>query len=140
MNCYDTRNNNTNTNTTTNTNGIADLLRRLDKMQRDAVIANEADTCENCMLTSMYNTKPIAIFSNCGRLACPLGATSEDTANLFRVEAVRGNETVVLRLLQNTNGVITCTTYTVVVRIACICCVQCFDPINCETTCYPVVG
>lgn len=138
MNCYDTRcGNNTNTN---NGNGIVDLLKRLDKMQREAVIASEADTCENCMLTSMYNTKPVAIYSSCGRLSCPLGATSDDTANLFRVEAVRGNETVVLRLLQNVNGTITCTTYTVVVRIECICGVQCFDPINCETTCYPVVG
>ena len=137
MTCFDTRNNNTNTN---NTNGttIADLLRRLDKMQRDAVIQTNADVCENCMLTAMYNTKPISIYSGCNKLTTPIGVDGT-TTDLFRVEAVRGNDTVVLRLLQNTNGTITCTTYTVIVKIDCICCVQCFEPINCETTCYPAI-
>lgn len=137
MTCFDTRNNNTNTN---NTNGttIADLLRRLDKMQRDAVIQTNSDGCENCMLTAMYNTKPISIYSGCNKLTAPIGVDGT-TTDLFRVEAVRGNDTVVLRLLQNTNGTITCTTYTVIVKIDCICCVQCFEPINCETTCYPAI-
>lgn len=138
MTCYDTRNIN-NTTINNNVNTIADLLRKIDKMQRNAVLANETDVCENCMLSSMFNTKPIAITLCNGNLNALLGATG-GTTYLFRVEAVRGNETVVLRLLEITDGVITCTSYTIIVKIDCICCVQCFDPINCETTCYPVVA
>lgn len=136
MICYDSR---SNTNTVTNNaTTIVDLLKKIDKMQKNAVIANETDICENCMLSSMYNTKPIALTLCSGQLTALLGS-SGTTTNLFRIEAVRGNDTVVLRLLETVEGVITCTTYTVIVKIDCICCIQCFDPINCETTCYPVL-
>lgn len=135
MACFDTR---TQTSTQNTTGTILELLKRLDKMQKDAVIGNAADGCENCMLTAMYNTKPICVYTNCNKLNAEIGVGGT-TTDLFRVEAVRGNETVVLRLLQNTNGAITCTTYTIVLRIACICCVQCFEPINCDTTCFPVI-
>lgn len=135
MTCFDTRN----TNNTNNTNGsILELLKRLDKMQRDAVIGNAVDGCENCMLTAMYNTKPICVYSNCNKLTAQIGVGG-NTTDLFRVEAVRGNETVVLRLLENTNGTITCTSYTVVAKIECICCIQCFEPVNCDTTCFPIL-
>lgn len=139
MNCFDTRKANTTTTTTTN-NGytIAEILRRLDKMQRDAVLSAGADACENCMLTAMYNTKPISLYTNCRQITAPLGLDGDET-NIFRVEAVRDDDTVVLRLLEDNDGDITCTAYTLIVRIECICCIQCFDPINCETTCYPVV-
>ncbi len=136
MICYDTRNANNN-NTNNNVMTIADLLRRIDKMQKNAVLANETDICENCMLSSMFNTKPIAVTLCSGQLNAFLGLAGGST-NLFRVEAVRGNDTVVLRLLENVDGVLNCTSYTIIVKIECICCIQCFDPINCETTCYPV--
>ena len=42
------------------------------------------------------------------------------------------DETVVLRLLQSVDGTITCTNMTIVYNIGCICCVQCFESINCE--------
>ncbi len=134
MNCYDTRRATTNN----NAYGIADILKRLDKMQRDALITSSADACENCMLTAMYNTKPISLYTNCRQITAPIGLDGAET-NLFRVEAVKDDETVVLRLLQNTNGAIVCTSYTIIVKIACICYIQCFDPINCDTACYPVM-
>lgn len=133
MNCYDTRKANNN-----NAYTIGDILKRLDKMQKDALITSAADTCENCMLTAMYNTKPISLCTNCRQITAPIGVDGTET-NLFRVEAVRDDETVVLRLLQNNNGTIVCTSYTIIVRIACICCIQCFDPINCDTACYPII-
>lgn len=129
---------NTNNNNNTNVNTIAGLLQKIDRMQRNAVISNETDECETCLLSSMYNTKPIAVYTCNGRATATLGAASTETADLFRVEAVRGNDTVVLRLLTVTDGVTTCTAYTIVMKIDCICYLQCFDPINCETTCFPV--
>lgn len=139
MTCFDTRFQNINNNNNNNPASIVELLRRLDRMQREAIIANATHCCENCTLKAMFNTKPIAIQTCCGRFTANLGLDEENTANLFRVEAVRGNELVVLRLLKNCNGVIECTHCTVVLRIDCICSVQCFDPINCETTCFPII-
>jgi hypothetical protein len=128
----------TSTSTAVGRNSIADLLRRINEMQKAATVANANSVCDNCLISPMYNTKPIAVYLGCGnRFEAAVGQTGT-TANLFRVEDVRGDDTVVLRLLQNVNQEVTCTTYTVVVRISCICCIQCFDPINCETQCFPL--
>lgn len=138
--CFST----TSTNTTTNNNNgtIAQLLKRIDQMQKEAVIANATNQCDNCMMSAMYNTKPIAIYICCNgtRFTAPAGTTGAE-ATLFRVEDVRGDETVVLRLLVQDEGTgeITCTTYTIVVRISCIGAVQCFEPINCETLCSQII-
>ena len=128
--------------TTVNTNAtngsIAALLSKIDQMQKEAIIANATNQCDNCMMSAMYNTKPIALYlCNTGtRFEAEVNNT-DTTCDLFRVEEVRNNETVVLRLLVENaeTGEVTCTTYTIVVRIACIGAVQCFDPINCETLC-----
>ncbi len=134
---------NISSNTTTNNNGtIAQLLKRIDQMQKEAVIANATNQCDNCMMSAMYNTKPIAIYICCNgaRFSAPAGETGAE-ANLFRVEEVRNDETVVLRLLVNDGGTgeTTCTNYTIVVRISCIGAVQCFEPINCETLCSQII-
>lgn len=131
------------TSTTNNNNAtIAQLLKRIDQIQKEAILANAANQCDNCMISAMYNTKPIAIYfcPSTTRLEVPVGNT-DATSNLFRIEEVRGDETVVLRLLveDETTGEVTCTTFTIVVRISCIGAVQCFDPINCETLCSQLV-
>lgn len=131
----------TTTSTTNTTNGtIAQLLSRIDQLQKEAIIANATNQCDNCMISAMYNTKPFAIYfcNNGTRFEVTV---NDVTANLFRVEEVRNNETVVLRLLATdaTTGEVTCTTYTIVMRISCIGAVQCFDPINCETLCSQLI-
>lgn len=141
MACFS--NNTTTTTTNVANNGtIAQLLKRIDQMQKEAVIANATNRCDNCMMSAMYNTKPIAIYICCNgqRFTAPAGVTGTES-NLFRVEEVRNDETVVLRLLvvDETTGEITCTTYTIVVRISCIGSVQCFEPINCETLCSQII-
>ena len=128
----------TTVNTTATNGSIAALLSKIDQMQKEAIIANATNQCDNCMMSAMYNTKPIALYlCNTGtRFEAEVNNTTT-TCDLFRVEEVRNNETVVLRLLVENaeTGEVTCTTYTIVVRIACIGAVQCFDPINCETLC-----
>lgn len=137
--------NNTTVTNTTNVNNncsIAQLLKKIDQLQKDAIIANAVNQCDNCMISAMYNTKPIAIYfcNNGDRLEITIPGT-ETVANLFRIEEVRCDETVVLRLLveDDTTGEVTCTTYTIVMRISCIAAVQCFDPINCENLCTQLV-
>lgn len=125
----------TTTRTTNNDNTIAGLLRHIEQMQRNAIRNNNLSRCDNCIINMMYNTKPIAIYLCSGaRLEINDG---EVTANLFRVEEVRGNDTVVLRLLETgQDGTIICTRRTFVMKIDCICIIQCFDPINCTVACF----
>lgn len=56
--------------------------------------------------------------------------------SLFRVEEVRGNDTVVLRLLDTTGEDIVCTTETFILRIDCICGIKCNPAINCTLSCF----
>ena len=112
-------------------NSIYDLLKRIDQMQKEVIINNLRNSCENCMLGSLNNTKPISIYTSCGIFSATIDAANTTSTTLFRVEEVT-DETVVLRLLQNTDGTITCTNMTIVYNINCICCVQCFESINCE--------
>ena len=115
-------------------NSIYDLLKRIDQMQKEVIINNLRNSCENCMLGSLNNTKPISIYNSCGIFSATIDAANTTSTTLFRVEEVT-DETVVLRLLQNTDGTITCTNMTIVYNINCICCVQCFDPITCVINC-----
>ena len=105
-------------------NTIYDLLKRIDQMQKEVIINNLRNSCENCMLGSLNNTKPISIYGQCGIFSATIDAANTTSTTLFRVEEVN-DETVVLRLLQNTDGVITCTDLTIVYNINCICAIQC---------------
>lgn len=119
------------TTTQQNASSILGLLKKIDQMQKEALINNANALCESCLMSAMYNTKPISIYLNANLFQVNVGLTNE-TTEYFRVEEIRGNETVVLRLLILDNGVLSCTNYTIVVNVNCICCVQCFNPINCN--------
>ncbi len=123
---------NTTTNTNTRNDSIADLLKRIDKMQKEAIVANAAGTCNTCIIAPVFNTKPIAVYLCNEVLTAPAGDAA--TANRFRVEEVRG-DVVVLRLLVLADTELTCTNQTITVKIGCICAVQCFDPITCTINC-----
>lgn len=123
----------TNTATTTTRNDtIADLLRRIDKMQKDAIVANAVGTCNTCIIAPVYNTKPIAVYLN--NTVLTASVDDQTTANRFRVEEVKG-DVVVLRLLVLADTELTCTNLTITVKISCICAIQCFDPITCTINC-----
>ena len=132
MACFNT---NTNNNTNTQKGTIADLLRKINQIQREAVLNNLENACETCMIGQVYNTKPIAIYTCCGNRFAVAGTyqDTESNINLFRVEEVRGNDTVVLRLIERDGTTFTCTRQTVVLNISCICCIECFEPINCQS-------
>lgn len=121
-----------------NINTIAGLLKRIDQMQKDALVSNANALCESCLMSAMYNTKPLSVYVNNTLFEANIGLT-EETTQYFRVEEVRGNDTVVLRLLVLEDGALTCTNNTVVVNIACICGIQCFGAINCNLNSYNCV-
>lgn len=113
---------------------ICDLLKRIDQMQKEAIVSEIQGRCDSCVLPIMFNTKPIAIWTACGRFEAVLPMSS-DPANLFRVEEVRDCDTVLLRILKVCGDKIHCTDCTLVLRIDCICAIQCFDAIHCHNIC-----
>lgn len=114
---------------------IGDLLRQIDKMQKEAIVANISGSCNTCVIAPLFNTKPISVQTCNGVLFASLD-TVEGTVNVnrFRVEEVKG-DCVILRLLQTVGDETICTNYTITCKISCICCVQCFDAITCSLTC-----
>lgn len=139
MACLEVRNTTNATNNPTNT--ICDLLKKIDQLQKEAVLNNAAGACNTCLLTSMFNTKPVALYTCNGPLELPLTlpTVEAETTRLFRIEEVRNCETLTLRLLTTDGTTVECTAQTAVVSLGCICGLQCFDPINCDLTCNAAV-
>ena len=126
--------NDTNVNNVNN-DYIYNTLHRIDQIQKEATCVNRCEGCEGGLLSQIFNTKPISIYLAGG---VPFNVINPDdlatTTNLFRIENINGNS-VILRLLVRTEGdtpTITCLNHTVVLRINCICALQCFAPICCE--------
>ena len=64
---------------------------------------------------------------------------TNSTNQTWKGKLNRKNVSWVSEKTDETTGEVTCTTYTIVVRISCIAAVQCFDPINCETLCNQLI-
>lgn len=125
--------------TPTNTNYVLRTLTRIDQLQKEATTENKCEGCEGSLVSRLYNTKPISLYMVNGNPLCVTVPTEPTkTTDLFRVESVQ-YDAVVLRILYRDCEEIVCTSYTVIVNIDCICCLQCFDPICCEE-CTKVCG
>lgn len=120
------------TNRNANTGTILDILKRIDKMQKDAVNLDAQGNCNTCIFAPVFNTKPISIYTCNGLLEVNATALEDtQTVNVFRIEDIHNDETVVLRLITVTDGALTCTFNTITMKISCICAIQCFDSITC---------
>lgn len=125
--------------TTSGRGFIYDTLVRIDQMQKAATIQTACEGCEGSLISAYYNTKPIQIYLCSGvKLAVDIPESLGLTTTVFRIETVK-TDAVVLRLLQALDGTTTCTNYTVIVNIDCICCLQCLAPICCDP-CTKVCG
>lgn len=120
-------------NNTQSNNYIYDTLTKIDQMQKEASIKHACDGCEGSLISAFYNTKPITIYLCSGVTFSVLvpDTSPNQTTNVFRIENVKG-DSVILRLLQNVNNELTCTNYTAVLKIDCICGLQCFSPMCCD--------
>lgn len=116
---------------TINNNTILDLLKRIDRMQKEAVNLDAIGNCNTCVFAPVYNTKPISIYTCNGLLTVNTTALDTATTNLFRIENINNDETVVLRLIIVDGETLTCTNNTITIKVSCICGIQCFDSITC---------
>lgn len=125
-----------NTQNTNQANGyIYNTISRIDQIQKEATCVNQCEGCEGGLLSQIFNTKPITIYLAGGTAFQVVNPDNLETAvNLFRIEGIQ-NDCVVLRLLTRTTTetpTVECLNYTVVLKISCICALQCFAPVCCD--------
>lgn len=117
-------------------NTILDNIKRIDKSQKRAVIeqTNTCISCENSLLTTAFNTIPLTFTTCCGNRITGLIDLTGTTTIFFRVEAVRCNRYITVRLLEETTvGDVTTlieTPFTMVIDLECVGSIQCFAPIT----------
>lgn len=116
-------------------NYILDTLRHIDKIQKDIIVtsATSCITCETSLVTQANNTIPVS-FVLCGGLPFKANLASEgaETTLFFRIECLRDNRYLTLRLLKPKDNSLTCSNQTTILDTNCICSLQCYQPINCE--------
>jgi hypothetical protein len=117
-------------------NTILDNIKRIDKAQKKAIIeqTNTCITCETSLLTTAFNTIPLSFTTCCGNRITGLIDLTGTTTIFFRVEAVRCNRYITVRLLEEiTVGEVPTlieTPFTMVIDLECVGSVQCFAPIS----------
>jgi len=115
-----------------NDNYIKETIAEIDKIQKEVQIDN-TNTCISCktsLINTLYNTIPISL--KCINNADVTGNTSltPTFSGFFRVESIRQNRFVTLRLLNNTDGNLEATEYTMIVDLDYVMALQCYSPIN----------
>ena len=118
-------------------NYITDLIYRIDKLQKETIDVSDSICigCEIGLMTSTYNTIPITIYTHCQDPFTAIPNLNGDTTNVFRIESIKCNRYVTLRLLEITDDtppVIVATTRTVVLDMTEIIGLQCYEPILVE--------
>lgn len=117
-------------------NTILDNIKRIDKAQKRAVIeeTNTCITCETSLLTTAYNTIPLTFTTCCGNRITGLIDLEGTTTVFFRIEAVRCNRYVTVRLLEEITvdevPTLIETPFTMVIDLDCVGSIQCFAPIS----------
>ena len=127
-------------NTRPDSNYILEILKRIDTIQKDIVIEDETClSCETALFRSGFNTIPLVIYTTCCE---PLTSLVDftTTTNYYRIESIINNQYLRLRLLTLTTDdpqVLVGTNRTIVVNIANVIGIECFEPISvepCQTT------
>lgn len=116
-------------------NYIIDAIKKIDKMQKEILLdkCSSCVTCETSLITMAYNTIPINLYNCNGIISFNLKNNCEGTTTLFRVECIREDRFVTLRLLEVSDGTIICTDQTATYDLNCVCGIECYEPINCNT-------
>lgn len=111
---------------------IIETLKKIDKMQKEAVISEQQEcvTCQNSLITFSNNTIPLLIGLRCGGVLTGNIGTTTNSTSYFKVESIRCDRYITLRLLSLENETLSATPYTLTIDGECICYIQCFEPIS----------
>lgn len=109
-------------------NYILDTIIRIDRLQKEAIINTDSNcvSCNESLIDFTNNTIPISFIMRCGGYLTANIGISTDTTVYFRIEAIRCNKYVTLRLLEVTeDSTLVATNRTLTLDADCICAIQC---------------
>lgn len=121
-----------------NCNYIKESVSKIDKLQKEVISdsAGRCITCEASLFTSANNTIPVCFSTCCGNQIFGYTGLTGATTEFFRIESIRCNQFVTLRLLQEAvvddQPTLTATNYTMILDLNCVGRMQCFEPISVE--------
>lgn len=121
-------------------NFIVQTVKKIDKVQKEVCFEEEerCNPCDKSLIKKQFDTIPVSFFSCSGS---PFEAFLEpgnemEKTSLFRIECIRDCRFVTLRLIErkevNCKVKLKCTDLTCILDLECVCCIQCFDPIDCR--------
>lgn len=118
-------------------NYIKDTVSKIDKLQKEVVTdtLGRCISCETSLFTSLNNTIPVSFNTCCGNPVTGRVGSTETITPFFRIESIRSNRFVSLRLLVSDGGtepVLTATDYIMTVDLDCVSSIQCYTPITVE--------
>lgn len=110
---------------------ILEQIRKIDQEQKEAILERECDTCSDNFVQRIYNTRPVSLYLDCGKAFRAKVPGERDETTYFRIEEVK-SDCVLLRILDKEGPKFECTDFTVLLKLDCVCAIQCFPPIWCE--------
>lgn len=118
-------------------NYIIESVIKIDKLQKEVITANSTTCigCETSLYDTLNNTIPVTLYTNCGSLLTATINTENNTTTFFRIEAIRYNRFVTLRLLTTDPAqpkTLIATNQTMIYDLNCVCGIECFQPITVE--------
>lgn len=118
-----------------NRNHLLDILSLINKLQKNTICGNVDNTCTKPILglnnVLTYNTRPVMMYL-CNNTPLEINYTSGDenlTSTIFRVENIE-DSCVTVRLLSQTDGLISATNEFATVNINCIAAISCLPDIS----------
>lgn len=113
-------------------NYIIETVSRIDKIQKEVVLdsTNTCVLCETSLLTSAYNTIPVSFKCISGTTVSGNIGVSSETAEYFRIESLRQNRFVTLRLLNRNDTALEATEYTMLLDLNYVMQIECYTPIS----------
>ena len=124
----------TNNNNNTQTNYIVETVKNIDRMQKEVSRETGCTNCNDLLVSAatLYNTKPVIFRFGNGETFSSISGIDAEATTIFRIQDVRGN-VAVLRLItfDAATEEYTCTNFTVLLDLTCVCSLQCLPPINC---------
>lgn len=141
---FDTNNNNYTNSNSCDCNYVKESVIKIDRLQKE-IMSNTIGTCVSCdttLLTYANNTIPVRFTSCCGNVVEAIIGADGATTSFFRIESIRCQRFVTLRLLELEGTELVGTNYTMILDLDCVGSVQCFEPTNVEvcTASTPAVG
>ncbi|XMB66223.1 hypothetical protein RI065_07940 [Mycoplasmatota bacterium zrk1] len=120
---------------------ICRIVKEVDQRQKEAIIESSSCIgCDSSLVKATGNTIPLTFFMCDGSDFKAFLSPGGDTTNLFRVEEIMDDCTIKCRLIREISSKkeekqcqrLRCVDQTCIIDLNCVCCLQCFSPINCR--------